>query len=246
VSPEWIALRGRDFPDLGPLGSAALPGAGAVALSRGAQPKSYPHTDPNEDGVGIARSADGVLLAVVDGHNGAAASEIALDAVRSRAASLLGAGRHGFLLEVQTLIAQATRAMAGIGRSRTCLLVATVTDFGCLWGSFGDCQLYRSGGSEPLILPNDLWLGPGLGAVGAGAGVWAGAFDCVPGERIAAASDGVANFVLESARIPGLLAEAEDERGAARALAKAALSGGAGDNVAVAVCSAPANDSESP
>ena len=70
-------LRGRDHLELGEIG-AVSEGAVAIALSKGGAPKTYRHTDPNEDAAAFAIGAAGTFLAVADGHNGAEGAEIAL------------------------------------------------------------------------------------------------------------------------------------------------------------------------
>lgn len=67
-------LFGRDHTRYG-FTAAVAEGRLAAALSAGGAPKTYDHTDPNEDAVGFAWGPDGALLVVADGHNGATASE---------------------------------------------------------------------------------------------------------------------------------------------------------------------------
>jgi serine/threonine protein phosphatase PrpC len=52
-------------------------------------------------------------------------------------------------------------------------------------------------------------------------------------------TDGVTNFVPEPERLGALLRGQGDAASGARAIARAALDGGAGDNVAVAVLEGP-------
>lgn len=67
-------------------------GPAAIALSRGGAPKTYPHTDPNEDAAAFALGEAGAWVAVADAHNGAAASEAALEHLRAtRGATWTGA-----------------------------------------------------------------------------------------------------------------------------------------------------------
>src|SRR5215470_12737194 len=95
-----IALLGKDWPELGPVGLLELPDGGAVAISRGAHPKPYAHTDPNEDAVLLVRTDAGVLLAIADGFNGSEASELGLAEVRARASALLEASGEAFRAEI--------------------------------------------------------------------------------------------------------------------------------------------------
>jgi serine/threonine protein phosphatase PrpC len=227
-----ICLLGRDFPDLGPLGVVGYPDRGAIALSRGALGKPYPHLDPNEDGALLVRSSDAALLVVADGHNGARACEAALAATRARANALLQPG-DGFAQAVVELIDEIARRLTGARRSRTCLLVARVIGPHCEFASFGDSTLLRARKREPLNAPNALILGPRRDLRAALPILWYGAFERDPGERIAAVTDGVTNFVPEAEELRQLLADSPDDLAAARALAERAMRGGAGDNVAV-------------
>ena len=71
-------LRGREHTDLGAIAAVAEDGV-AIALSRGGAPKTYGHTDPNEDAAAFAIGAAGSLLAVADGHSGFEAAEVAVE-----------------------------------------------------------------------------------------------------------------------------------------------------------------------
>ncbi len=231
---RWIELRGRDYPLLGPLGCVQLPDGGAVALGRGAYPKAYKHLDPNEDGALVYRAEFGSLLCVVDGHNGVAASELALDLALAQAGSLLAADDRGFVEAVLSLVHDLSQALGRERRSRTCLLLARVGAEHCHWAGFGDCGLFRSSrlGAENRV--NQLFLGAKLPSGVHSPEHWSGRFGLVSGERIALVSDGITNFVRDSALIRTRLAGAADDAGAAVGLAQAAMHAGAGDNVAVA------------
>jgi serine/threonine protein phosphatase PrpC len=231
---HWVALRGRDYPELGPIGSVGLPGVGALALSRGAYPKAYAHVDPNEDGALLYRGADATLLCVVDGYNGARASEVALDATLARADALGATADADFGGAVEALLADAGEALEHERRSRSCLLLASVRGHTCRWASFGDSFLFRSTHIEPENSPNDLIVGRGLRTPNLPPELWMGIFELEPGERIAAVSDGIPNFFPDPSRICELLRDGVDDLSTATALARGAMKGGAGDNVAVA------------
>lgn len=70
-------LTGRDHTTLGAI-EVVAEGPCAVALSRGGAPKTYSHTEPNEDACLFAIGRGGALVAVADGHHGAIGSEIAM------------------------------------------------------------------------------------------------------------------------------------------------------------------------
>jgi len=154
VSVVSISLRGRDYPALGPLALARLPGGGALALSRGAQPKAYRHVDPNEDVALLVRTQIGTLVAVADGFNGTRAAEITLDAVCEEAADLIIEAGPRFAERIEHLIAEISRRLARAGRSRTCLSLATAYRGHCAWATFGDSMLFRSSRVEPITTAN--------------------------------------------------------------------------------------------
>jgi hypothetical protein len=236
-----ICLLGRDYPELGPLGIAALPGGGALALSRGARPKPYPHQDPNEDGALLVETEGGVLLAIADGYNGAAACELALAAARESAVELVGSRGGAFRTLVAELVTRVSQRLPpAAARSRTCLVLARIAARQCEFASFGDSCLLRSSHSLPASTINELVLGRALDLAGVSLDVWYGSFECATGERIALLTDGVTNFAPASDELARALAQAPSDPAAARELAELALRGGAGDNVAVCAYLPPA------
>ena len=228
-----IALMGKDWPELGPLGLAELPDGGALALSRGAQPKAYRHTDPNEDAALLVRTDAGVLLAVADGFNGSEASELGIAEARARATELVEASGDAFRAGIVRL-ADAVRAALPRGtRSRSCLVLAALRGEGIELASLGDSSAWLVGSGDALAGENSLLLGDPEPLARARPDLWHAQRKRPNGTRIALVSDGVTNFVAERA-IPRMLGEAVSDLEAARALAQAAFDGGAGDNVAVA------------
>ncbi len=233
----WAELRGRDYPLLGPLACAALGAGGAVALSRGAYPKPYDHVDPNEDGALVYRNRDGALLCVVDGHNGARASEVALDQALARAEDLIAADGRAFVECVEEIVRGAAQVLRREKRSRTCLLLASMRGDRCHWAGLGDSGLFRASRMGAENPENDFYLGATVPDE-LPAELWSGSFSREPGERIAVVSDGVTNFIRELSRLQAILTDAPDDAEAARMIAHAAMNGGAGDNVAVATLGA--------
>jgi serine/threonine protein phosphatase PrpC len=77
---ETAFLRGRDHQLVGRLELEGV-GPAAVALSRGGAPKTYSHTDPNEDCVAFALGDGGQLVVAADGHHGDLGSEAAVEAI---------------------------------------------------------------------------------------------------------------------------------------------------------------------
>lgn len=71
-------LRGRDHQQIGRQELEGL-GHAAIGLSRGGAPKTYSHTDPNEDCVAFALGEGGALVVAADGHHGELGSEAAIE-----------------------------------------------------------------------------------------------------------------------------------------------------------------------
>src|SRR3972149_99852 len=70
-------LHGREHTKIGAV-AALAEGRCAIALSRGGYAKGYVHRDPNEDAAAFAFGAEGMLLAVADGHGGHEAAGVAV------------------------------------------------------------------------------------------------------------------------------------------------------------------------
>jgi serine/threonine protein phosphatase PrpC len=231
-----VLLRGRDYTVLGQLTAVGLSGAGALAITRGAQPKPYAHVDPNEDGALVLDANGGVLIAVVDGHLGRAASEFALDAVREAGSELLRDDDSLFRHSVEAMVARVVDELRAGHNSRTCFVLATLIGAHCRWASFGDSALLRAHSELPVSRVNSLVLRPELSGLPEPGPYWIGSFSPERGERIAAVTDGVTNFVQELQRMPAILNGAPSDLEAARDIVSAAMEAGAGDNVAVACC----------
>lgn len=232
-----MILLGRHWPELGPLALAELPGGGALALSRGAQPKAYAHQDPNEDAALIARLPGGVLLAVADGFNGVEAAELAIERTGARAAQLVEASDEAFRARVLELLADVAGRLPRGSKSRACLVLAAVVGTRVELASFGDACAFRARSALPLVQQNALLVGASRDPRALDPARWHWSVLRAPGERVALVSDGITNFMQDPSEIPSMLAAAPSDLDAARALAKAALEGGAGDNVSVATVS---------
>jgi len=236
MSEQWVALYGRDHPELGELGSAGCPAGGGIALSRGSRPKQYPHVEPNEDAALYFRNAVGELAAVADGRNGAYASEIALDEVRKWAPRLIESQGDAFAAEIEALVDRLEMRVAEVAPARTCLLLVTAQGPLCQWANFGDSSLFRAADRDQLHPPNALILGGPLGSWSiSNRTPWWGSFERESDERVAVLTDGVTNFIPNEGEIHKTLREAEDDVSAAVRLCQRAMQGGAGDNVAAAV-----------
>ncbi len=228
-----IALLGRHWPELGPLALVELEDGGALALSRGAKPKTYAHKDPNEDAALLVRLPVGVLLAVADGFNGFDAAELVIERVRAGAERFLISNGAEFCGHVRDLLDDVRTRLPVGSESRSCLVLAALSGTGCELASFGDAFAFRAGSPLPLIPQNAILVGSEKGAREIDPVRWYRSFERAPGERVALVSDGVINFMPDPSEIPELLAAAVSDLECARSIALAALRGGAGDNVAV-------------
>jgi len=150
-------LRGRDHVELGGVAAEAQ-GQAALALSRGGAPKTYAYTDPNEDAALFATGPGGTLLAVADGHDGFAASELALDhLLHQPAAQWIAAEavepasweRHALaaLLDANAAI---RREVEGSPTPRSCttlcLAVVRPAEGRLLFATMGDSHLFAARG----------------------------------------------------------------------------------------------------
>ncbi|HTO54988.1 MAG TPA: protein phosphatase 2C domain-containing protein [Myxococcota bacterium] len=230
-----IALLGRDWTELGPLALAELPDGGALALSRGAHAKSYAHTDPNEDGALVVRTPSGVLLAVTDGFNGTEASELGIARVRARAAELVESSGEAFRRQVTRLADEVRDALPRGSRSRSCLVLVALRGERMELASLGDSNAFVASAPKGLVPENTLLLGNPESLARARPELFHRELVRAGGARIALVSDGITNFTPDVSSIARTLAESPSDLAAARAIAEAALAGGAGDNVAVAV-----------
>jgi serine/threonine protein phosphatase PrpC len=229
-----IALLGRHWPELGPLALVELEDGGALALSRGAKPKTYAHKDPNEDAALLVRLPVGVLLAIADGFNGFDAAELVIERARAGAERFLGSNGPEFCGHVRDLLDDVRARLPRGSESRSCLVLAALRGTRVELASFGDAFAFRAGSPLPLIPQNAILVGSEKGAREIDPVRWYRTFERASRERIALVSDGVINFMPDPSEIPGLLAAGASDLECARTLALAALRGGAGDNVAVA------------
>lgn len=234
------ALYGRDHVELDQIADSTVDDATAIALSRGRFPKGYEHMDPNEDAVLAARLPGGRLLVVADGHNGVEAAHAAVAAIADAAPAILGAEVSDPDAAVDDLFDAARRNVGRVledvaearAHSRTALSVALLTK--------GAVHTATCGDTAVLVVRG------GKGKVVSGTGPFLGPRSALPdvtrtklrgGEAVVAVSDGVVDYLgLRWVRTAGAcVTEAETAHEAAVALVRAAMAGGAGDNIAVAL-----------
>ncbi len=235
MSIRALQLWGRHYSELGSISVVRLARDGALALTRGAEPKAYPHVDPNEDAALLVETEDGVLLAVADGNGGRRASEVTLAEVQRIAAELIPLQGQAFEKRCDAMVRAIAKKTRRLRPSKTCLTLATLHQHRWSYANFGDSTLFRSSTLEPLAPMNDFSIGPNLALRVLPPELWAGFFDAKPGERIAVVSDGMTNFVEDLSEIQSILRDADDDATAAHDLVETAMAAGAGDNVAVAV-----------
>lgn len=106
-------LAGRDHTEIGAVELIAE-GPCAISISRGGAAKTYSHTEPNEDACLFALGPGGALIAVADGHHGAAGAEIAMRQLLEQfAPSWTGEGPASR----DTLVGEAAEALVEVNRA---------------------------------------------------------------------------------------------------------------------------------
>lgn len=147
-------LRGRDHLELGGIASITE-GSASIALSIGGSPKTYEHTDPNEDAALFAIGESGILLAVADGHHGFEAAEISLEHLASYPAPQWtepgGVGkdsweRHALasLCDIDSQILREVRNTEKRGSATTLALALVLPEAGTLfYAAVGDSHIFH-------------------------------------------------------------------------------------------------------
>ncbi|WP_051471426.1 ADP-ribosylglycohydrolase family protein [Patulibacter minatonensis] len=262
VAPR-IAFDGTDFPTHGVRAVAELDVHLAAGITAGARPKSYAHTDVNEDAVRVLRSNGATVAIVCDGHRGESSARIAAEVV----ARILAADPHALhdddvLLDAFDAVndeVRAQTAQAGQPESRTTLALAVVEHGRIRWVHMGDSLLAvvePDGTVRRLGKPRHRFLGWPMDRDGVDAATGRGIEHVAPGGWIVLATDGLPDFATpwrDAVRTATGIEDVEaldlDDvaRGELRpsavevvgALIDAAGAGGAGDNVSVVVLGRP-------
>lgn len=246
--PRQVALYGTDHTELG-LITVESPGPGvAVAISKGKHEKQYPHVDSNEDVVAAATGPRGTLFLCADGHNGYESSDEAVrflldelgdDPTRSLDQDDVVELFHG---AHQAVLARTTAEGCPNPDSKTTLCLAQVVGQRLTWASMGDSAVIRTSleAGETHWVPESFFVGwHGMTRTALAARLPRGTVELMPGEWIVLATDGFTNFAWAETPDEAVRAQLSPEVTAeelARRLVEAAFEGGAGDNVAVAVC----------
>jgi serine/threonine protein phosphatase PrpC len=247
-------LWGPDFEELGEVGTRTVGERIGLAITRGLHKKAYRYEDPNEDVVAAVAGPASTLLVCADGHNGATAPVVAVQAVLDT----FGPDpplelSDGEWLELFGSVNDRVIARKGVGSpqpaSNTVLLVALVSAGRLSWGAIGDGALVvaRPGTERGKQLNKEVmrFVGYPMNKRSLKNTIQRGKFDLEPDHWVTLITDGLSEFIapLRPADIvPRILASGSADMTAeagARALVDAACTAGAGDNVA-AVVMAPA------
>jgi serine/threonine protein phosphatase PrpC len=229
---QGAVLLGPDHPRLDEIAVAAVGRRAAVGLSRGRFAKGYPHVDPNEDAVATFTDGDRWLMAVADGHGGAAAATAAVRAIASKASSLMAESPAEATRAAMALAAGAVRDAADTEpSSRTALTVAAIAGDTVHHASAGDSAVYvvarrgvrRVEVAAPFLSGSAVGVPPVLSVT------------LRHRSTVVLATDGLGDFLGRHWQRIIRVACRADPASTARALILAACERGAGDNVAVAV-----------
>ena len=160
-------LRGREHTKIGAV-AALAEGRCAIALSRGGWAKGYAHRDPNEDATAFAFGADGMLLAVADGHGGHEAAELAVTALLTRFAEAwthaspvgpawLAQAREALQILHTELVGSGSRGGNPDARTTLALALARPGEDLLLFASVGDSHVFATGaaGAADLVHPGE-------------------------------------------------------------------------------------------
>ena len=162
------ALFGCDHTELGAL-AAIAEGPAAITICRGGAPKTYSHTDPNEDAAIFVLGEHGVLLAVADGHDGHQGARAAVEALRDGfsvqwCAAEGPLGDEAWRRAAPSAVAAANHAVLAEAGARGAPPAPTTLAF-ALWrrgegrvhgASVGDSHVFFSAADETRDLARDL------------------------------------------------------------------------------------------
>lgn len=252
-----IVLDGRTLVDLGRRRLEALDRDVAAGSTRGARPKSYAATDPNEDSVRVFRAQGATVLLVADGHNGESSSRIACDVLaETLATDPDGIDSDEGLVELLHIVNEQVierTALIDQPESRTTLALAVVRGDRVRWASMGDSLVAIAdpdGTVRRLGTPRHRFLGWPMDEDDVRAAVDRGHETLAKDGWLVLASDGLTDFVddpagaIRDAAMFAILAGHAADRDLQDALRPTAMrlvddlidtacDGGAGDNVAV-------------
>jgi len=230
-------LVGSDHTELNEVAIKEVTPNLAIGISCGRFPKGYPHVDPNEDAAFAATDGNTSILAVADGHHSFDAACTAITAI-AEAATAPTTDETAQLI-VRRLTVTAIDAVAATvpllppprDTSRTALTVAVIRDDSFATTTIGDtaCFVATRRRAKRLGTPTD-FLSPGTDPVAFGVET----VRLPPRGTVVVASDGFLDFVGNPRRLLRSTSSVHASECAERLL-DAAFSGGAGDNIAVAI-----------
>ena len=240
-SVQFAVLWGHEHPELGVVATEKVSPRIGLALSGGKFPKGYPHLDPNEDAVTAATDGVASLLAVADGHSGHDAARAAIETVLLATPSLLFGATDRPREALQAVFQDAREAIRAAldnkdgerADSRTTLSIALLGPDRVTVAGLGDSSvvLIRDYAARIVGSPAP-FLGPDTPLTE----IVLDDASLSPGDRVLAATDGLFDFLgRRGFELLARLASNTEPGDLARQAVKAAFSGGAGDNVAIAV-----------
>ena len=233
-------LLGEDHANLEDVAIGEITPNLAIGISRGRFPKGYPHLDSNEDAVFATVKGGTTILAVADGHQGFDAARVAIVAIANTNSP---GNNEGLQSAVHRL---ATAALAAVATaipnlppprdmSRTALTIVALRDGSMATTTLGDTACFvvterrvtRIGSpisfldpkTDPATIRTHTASLPSKGSV-------------------VVASDGLIDYVINLERTLRHTAHLDTPQRVEHLIA-ASFSGGAGDNVAVAVYRQP-------
>lgn len=229
-------LLGSDHTDLEESAIVEITADVAIGISRGRFPKGYPHVDPNEDAVFASTDGITTVLAVADGHRGFDAAHAAITAIAAHAASTVTFApkiivRQLVEVAIDAAVADLSAHPSPRDASGTSLTICAIDASSLAAATLGDTSCHvatkrrskRIGGDTPFLSPVsdpttiDIAEKP-LGAATA----------------VIVTSDGFTDFAANVGASLRTAATKSAPRGVEHLVA-AAFTGGAGDNIAVAV-----------
>jgi len=242
-------LLGEDHHEYGEIGTASVGDRFGLAISRGAIPKWYEYTDPNEDAVAVFRGSTGAALVAIDGHNGFTSTEVATEVLTAHFATHppealpTPAELIDLFTEVSAgILARTSAPDAPHPESRAALSVAFVVGSGVRWAAMGDAPIYLvgTGKAAQLSLDQHRFVGFSADRANHEQSLQVGDHELNAEEWLVLASDGFSDYAgSHSMNATGVaqsaLAGAGTGLAGAESLVRAALDSDAADNVAVAV-----------
>lgn len=222
----------------------------ALALTRGLHPKPYRWVDPNEDVVAAVVGPRATLLVVADAHNGALASEVAVQTVLDHVGDdppedlddkeLVALFAHAG----GTILAETSARADQRRESRTTLSLALIADHRLRWAALGDSPVLvvQAGRGQELTSDSSHFVGWPMASFQVDRVLQRGRLALADDAWVVVASDGFSNFTVAATAALGaeaVLSQARYAADGARGLIEHAFAGGAGDNVATAVLAPP-------